>query len=317
MHRLVPLLLWVLGTLPAAAQLPTASIRAARREPATTHRIAPVLGETLQVTVAGAGDPVVIVPGTWSNAYAFRKVVAPLVASGARVILIEPLGVASSAKPRRADYSMAAQGRRIGAILDSLGVPRALFVGQAASTTMLLHLALANPSRMSGLLSIEGGAAERQATEGMQRALAAASLLVRIFPSQGLLRWKLRGHLEGVSGDRTWITREVMDAYMAPMKHELRETVAAYREMASASEPAPLAPRLRELTVPVLVLLGDAPHFGGPDADELDRMVAGITTLTIRRIPAAGHLIHEEQPGAVLDAISHLRRSFASSRRTP
>ena len=102
--------------------------------------IAVAPAESLYVSVSGRGEPVVIVPGIWSLSFAFRKVVPQLLASGLSVIVIEPLGVASSTKPKDADYSLTAQGRRIGAVLDSLGVQQAVFVGQSLSTSMLLRM---------------------------------------------------------------------------------------------------------------------------------------------------------------------------------
>src|SRR5262245_37003956 len=78
--------------------------------------------ETLAVTVTGSGRPVVLVPGLFGSAFAFRHVVPALVDSGYRPIVIEPLGMGTSARPAHADYSLTAQADRIGAVLDSLHV---------------------------------------------------------------------------------------------------------------------------------------------------------------------------------------------------
>jgi magnesium chelatase accessory protein len=302
-----------LGGTPPSPLPPAAAAQAgapAAAIGAVHHRVAVARGETLHVAVSGAGATVVVVPGTLSNAYAFRHVVRCLAGAGYRLVVIEPLGVAFSGVPPHADYSVAAQGRRVAAVLDSLAVPRALFVGQASSTSMLLHLAADEPGRVEGILSIEGGVVEGQGTPGMQRALAVGGLILRVFPSQALLRWKLRGHLERVSGDKTWISREVLDAYIAPMRGRIGETIAAYGAIASAREPVPLAPRLGHVNVPVTVLLGDAPHFGGPSPDELAVLTTSLRNVVVRRVPGAGHLIHEERPDAVVQAIG----SFAGSR---
>src|SRR2546427_1137824 len=71
--------------------------------------------ESLQVTVAGAaaGKPVVLVPGLFGSAFTYRNVIPRLTAAGYRAIVIEPLGVGGSGRPRRAGYSLAAPaGRR-------------------------------------------------------------------------------------------------------------------------------------------------------------------------------------------------------------
>src|SRR3990172_4074926 len=84
--------------------------------------------ESLWVAEAGQGDPVVLIPGLFGSGYAYRQVVSLLVATGHRVIVIEPLGVGRSGRPARADYSLSAQATRVAAALDSLAVSGAVLV---------------------------------------------------------------------------------------------------------------------------------------------------------------------------------------------
>ncbi len=59
--------------------------------------------ESLQVAVAGAegGAPVVLIPGLFGAAFAYRKVIPRLTEAGYRAIVIEPLGARSRAGPSR------------------------------------------------------------------------------------------------------------------------------------------------------------------------------------------------------------------------
>jgi pimeloyl-ACP methyl ester carboxylesterase len=155
-------------------------------------RIAVAPAETLQVTVTGAGKPIVIVPGIWSNTFAFRKVVPRLTGQSFSVIVIEPLGVASSNRPRGADYSMTAQAQRIRAALDTLRISKAVFVGQALSSSMLMRLIVSSPERVEALVSLEGGAAEVSATPGLKAGLAFGAVVLRIVPGTALIRRRLR-----------------------------------------------------------------------------------------------------------------------------
>src|SRR5213596_1962772 len=82
--------------------------------------------ESLAVATAGAGEPVVLIPGLFGSEFGFRKLVPLLNAAGYRTIVIEPLGIGSSARPPRADYSLTAQADRIAGVLDSLGERQAL-----------------------------------------------------------------------------------------------------------------------------------------------------------------------------------------------
>lgn len=283
---------------------------AASQEPRVLRTVvAPA--ETLQVSVWGKGEPVVIVPGIWSSTYAFRKVIPQLAEQGLEVIVIEPLGVASSGRPQKADYSMTAQARRIGAVLDSLHVHDALFVGQALSTAMLLRLAIQSPDRVRGIVSLEGGAAESSSTPGLRMGLAVASVLFKIIPSRGLIRRRVRSDLENVSGDRSWITSEVVDGYVGAWSRNVSETLGAYRAIARSKEPEPLAPRLNEVRVSLQLLVGTAPHYGGVQQQNIVAMERLQGGFAVARIAGAGHLIHEERPEEVTGAVMNLRQRLA------
>src|SRR2546430_10538280 len=69
--------------------------------------------ESLWVTVEGAGDPVVLIPGLFGSAFGYRRVLPGLVDAGYRTIVIEPLGIGTSARPEHADYSLTAQADRV------------------------------------------------------------------------------------------------------------------------------------------------------------------------------------------------------------
>src|SRR3954470_9594617 len=72
--------------------------------------------ESLRVTVAGSGKSVILVPGLFGSAYGYRHLLVLLPAAGFRTIVIEPLGIGRSPRPRLANYSLTAQADRIGAV---------------------------------------------------------------------------------------------------------------------------------------------------------------------------------------------------------
>src|SRR2546428_9304353 len=71
--------------------------------------------ESVAVTVTGTGDPVVLVPGLFGSAFGYRAVIPLLTDAGYRAIVVEPLGIGSSARQEHADYSLTAQADRIAA----------------------------------------------------------------------------------------------------------------------------------------------------------------------------------------------------------
>src|SRR5216117_3221251 len=123
-------------------------------------RVSVAPAESLSVTVAGQGTPVVLIPGLFGSAFAYRTLVPQLTAAGYQAIVIEPLGIGGSARPARADYSLAAQAGRVARVLDVLGVQGAIVVAHAVGAAIAYRLAYLRPDLVRAVLSLEGGPAE-------------------------------------------------------------------------------------------------------------------------------------------------------------
>ncbi len=314
---------WLVGVVATAAAwagwaMPLAARQQTEGDPPVAQAAAPALatraysitvapGEALHVESTGTGEPVVILPGLFGSAFGFRKVVAPIAAAGHRVIVVEPLGVGGSARPRGADYSLEAQARRVGQVLDSLHVSGATFVSHSVGTSVALRLALARPALVRDIVSIEGGAAESAGTPGLRHALSLAGFLGH-FGLQGMVIGKMEGKFRDSSGDPSWITDQVMQGYLAPMKNDYQDVIAAYKAMASAPEREALAPRLARVRCRFELLIGTAPHDGGPGENEIALMRARIPSFTVADVPGAGHWIQEERPQALIAAVERAAR---------
>jgi pimeloyl-ACP methyl ester carboxylesterase len=267
-------------------------------------------GEALRVTILGSGEPILLVPGLFGSAYGFRKVLPRLAEAGYRAIVIEPLGVGESARPPQGDYSLTAQADRLDAALEALGVEQAVVVAHSIGASMAFRLACRHPRRVAALVSIEGGPTETAVTGGFRRAMKLAPLLKLL--GTGFVRGKIRGQLKDRSADPRWVTDEVVDGYTRGPAADLGAAIKGFQGMARAREPEVLASRLRELRCPVRLLLGGAPHEGGPSAAELDTLRAHVASLQVERVPGAGHYIFEEAPEAVVAAVE---RTFDEVRR--
>src|SRR3989442_8216833 len=77
--------------------------------------------ESVAVTVTGAGDPVVLLPGLFGSAFGFRTLIPLLTDAGYRAIVVEPLGIGGSARPEHADYSLTPHAHPLAAAPDRLG----------------------------------------------------------------------------------------------------------------------------------------------------------------------------------------------------
>jgi len=261
--------------------------------------------ESVTVTAAGAGRPVVMIPGLFDSRYAFRKLVPLLADAGYRALVIEPLGIGGSARPRRADYSLTAQADRVAAVLDTLGIRDAVVMGHAVSASIALRLALRRPDLVAGVVALDGGVAETAATKGFRKAMAYAPWM-RLFGGKGLMRKKIRAHMVAASADTSWVTSEVVEGYTTDAARDLGATLDAYEGMVRSREPQALRPALGDIRCPVRLVAGAAPHVSAVPPREIALMRARLPMFAIDSLPHVGHFAFEENPAALVRVVQRL-----------
>jgi pimeloyl-ACP methyl ester carboxylesterase len=102
----------------------------------------------------GSGDRVlVLVHGLLMNGRMFSRLGPEMAARGNRVVCVDLLGHGESDKPEDFNaYSMTAFGGQVAALLDHLGLERAVVGGTSLGANVSLELAVAHPERTAGLL---------------------------------------------------------------------------------------------------------------------------------------------------------------------
>jgi pimeloyl-ACP methyl ester carboxylesterase len=265
-------------------------------------------GETLRTTTIGSGRPVVLIPGVFGGAFSYRKITGPLAGRGYRTIVIEPLGFGASSHPKKADYSFDAQSRRVARTLEQLGIKRALLIGQGSSAGIAFRLATDRSDLIRGLLAIDGGPAETPATPEMKRFFKLGLWPVKQMMDAPRARHELRDELTSNSGDTSWVTDQVVQRYAEGQIEDLDGSLDALHQMSKMKEGDSIADRLHHCTVPVLLLVGGAPHRIQVPAEQLDLLHQKLSRFSAERVPGAGQYIQEEQPQVVVGALARLDR---------
>ncbi len=267
-----------------------------------TIRIPVAPAESLSVTIVGEGAPVVLIPGLFGSSYAFRDVMALLDTAGYRAVGVEPLGMGSSSRPKDADYSLTAQADRVAAVLDSLGIDQAVVVGHSLGTSIALRLAYRHPESTRGIVSLEGGPGETATTKGFRFWMRFAPV-IRMLDTRRIMQGLLLRDLKKMSFDESWVDQVVVQAYTMGMSQDPRGTIDAYRAMGRAEEPELLRDHLGTIEYPVVLLVGDTKHDGGPPEEQIALLSDRLPSFTIDTIAQSGFFIQEEQPTAVVDAV--------------
>jgi pimeloyl-ACP methyl ester carboxylesterase len=273
-------------------------------------------GEHLWVEVTGGGQPVVLIPGLFGSVFGYRKVLPLLHETDYLTIVVDPLGTGRSTRPANADYSLSAQAHRIAAVLDTLGLGNVLVVAHSMGAAMAFRMAASRPELVRGIVSLDGGTAESVATPAFRRALRLAPLLV-LFGGTGRVRRELDSALRSASGDKSWVTDDVIDGYIAPLVADLDAAIRAFRAMAASRDADPFLPRLASIRAPVLLLLGTGPKKAGLKLHEATTLGTRLRLLSVETLAGVGHYVHEERPAAVAAAVARLYHDTTPGRGAP
>ncbi len=252
--------------------------------------------------VADAWPTVVLLSGPLGSAFSMRHVTAALGAHGIATVVIDPLGMGRSSRPRVADYSLTKQAQRVAAVLDTLGVHNVLLVAPGTSATIALHFAADDPARVTGVISLAGGPVDLQRTRAMGMALKLAPLLDNAL-GRALGRRKFMAGVREQSVSDAWCTKEVMKVYLEPFERDLRGALRTLAAMSEAVEPVPIASRLPQVTARVLLLVGDKPSPNMTTDAQVAVMGQALTTFRVDTVARTGTMLHEERADAVVQAI--------------
>src|SRR5262249_9451643 len=96
---MTPLIRFLAATMINALLATSALAEDTTNAGAIEHHVARVNGVRFHYVTAGTGEPVLLLPGWPESWIAWRKVVPMLVATGRRVVVLDPRGIGESDKP--------------------------------------------------------------------------------------------------------------------------------------------------------------------------------------------------------------------------
>jgi pimeloyl-ACP methyl ester carboxylesterase len=199
------------------------------------------------------GRAVVLVHGFGGSTYSWRFTRATLAAAGYRVIALDLRGFGLSAKSWDGDHSHAAQATLVLAVMDALGVERAVLVGHSMGGNVVAHVALAAPDRVTALVLVDAAVVSPDLPGGSGMGSPAVALL-QVPPVRQVARFAVRLGLNAGTLDQM-----LRSAYADPT-FPTAEDVAAYGE----------AQRLADWDLALLAVIRDA------GANALPGAVAGL-----------------------------------------
>jgi pimeloyl-ACP methyl ester carboxylesterase len=245
---------------------------------------------------AAAGVPLVLL-------HAFplsRTMWAPLVpelAGVARVVLVDLPGLGASPLPADGEPSLDVSAESVVAVLDRLGLRRAVLAGVSMGGYVALAVARRHPGRVAGLALVDTKA-EADAEQARANRLRMAEAVLGETGNRALTPM-----LDTLLGETTHARRRpVVDA----VRRWLADAPAAgvaWSQRAMAARPDSTSV-LVGLGVPAAVVVGEEDGLTPPSVAEA--MVAVLPDAVLTVVPRAGHLSPLEAPREVARALTGL-----------
>lgn len=251
---------------------------------------------------AGAASGFVFLHGFGSNLRSFAPLMDDDALGGAApAVAYDRPGFGLTDRPlggwERNPYGPEAQVDHVLAVMDHVGLERAVLVGNSAGGAIALRVAALHPARVEGLVLLAPTVYQSGGAPTGTRWLLYTPQLERLGP---LLMRRLGGEsgesfLRAAYADPDRLPREVLEAYRDSTS--VHDWDRALWEVTQAGSDAHVEEVLGEVDVPVLVLSGDADEVVPA---ELSRRVAeALPSARFAQLEGCGHRPQEECPEAV------------------
>lgn len=304
--RFLVLLLIVIFIVPFVIPLPTLGA-----DPATfadpDGRFVTVNGLETYVRESGDPDgvPVMLLHGWGASTYSWRETIPALAGAGYRVIAFDRPPYGLSAKTGELPFSQAAQADFTVALMDELGIERAVLVGHSMGGGVIGYVGVNHPDRVLALAFVSGAVAlAGEATGGGGMIPPALNTALNFAPinrwARILVRTFVRPEMfadlqRSAYYDSANVTPDMLDGYTTPLKVE--DWDAALLDVLrgrSFSGDLLTAEQLGAIPVPTAILWGEndtwVPLARG---ERLREVLPDATWITY---PETGHLPMEEHP---------------------
>ncbi|KRD12272.1 alpha/beta fold hydrolase [Streptomyces sp. Root264] len=269
-------------------------------EPQPDSRFVAAGGSRIHYKRAGRGPALVLLHGSASSLQHFDRAAALL--SQSFDVIRPDLPAFGLTGPRRdRDYRVPTYAATMAAFLEALKVPRCAVAGNSLGGDIAWNLALDHPERLTGLVLVNAtGYPDKAVPAGMRmtRNPLLRPLLRRVMP---------RGAVERGLRSTVGPHSTVVDDAMVDRAHQLMSRPgnrSALVDFCNTAQPDRSA-RIPRITVPTLVL-----RSAGIDGQHFTRDIPGAEELVH---PHGGHLLPEEEPQWVADAIAQFLGSSAGT----
>jgi pimeloyl-ACP methyl ester carboxylesterase len=251
--------------------------------------------------VRGDPEPIILLHGTSSSLHTWDGWAAGL-ADHRRVIRADLPGFGLTGPTPNGRYDIATYTHFVIALMDQLGVQRAVLAGNSLGGYVAWKTAVDHPDRVSRLILVDSaGYSFRSTSVPIAFRLARNPLLAPLM-THLLSRRMVESSVRNVYGDPSKVTPELVARYyeITLRTGNRRAMIDRFRQIQDGE----FADQVRRVTQPTLILWGGQDRLIPPEnAERFHADIAGSRLVVFDRL---GHVPQEEDPVATLAAV----RSF-------
>jgi pimeloyl-ACP methyl ester carboxylesterase len=266
-----------------------------------------VSGMRVHVRDEGPRDdptPVVLLHGTSASLHTWQGW-ADALKGERRVVRFDLPGFGLTGPTPDSNYTMGVYVRFVIAMLDRLGVRRAVLAGNSFGGNVAWATALAAPDRVAKLVLVDSaGYPMNPKSVPIGFRIARLPVLNRV-GEVALPRRVIESSVRNVYGDPDKVTPELVELYFDITVREgnRRALVERWRQAPAGKDPE----RIREIKVPTLILWGALDRLIPPeDGAQFQRDIAGSRLVVFGDL---GHVPHEEDPARTVAVVKRFLAS--------
>ncbi|MCJ0765655.1 alpha/beta fold hydrolase [Variovorax terrae] len=242
-------------------------------------------------------EPLVLLHGTSASLHTWDGWAAAL-RGQRRVIRVDLPGFALTGPQPQDDYSIDAYVRFVAALLDQLGVQRAVLAGNSLGGQIAWSFAAAQPQRVTRLVLVDAAGYDfASASVPLAFRIARLPMLAPLL-EHTLPRGMVEGSVRNVYGDPAKVTPELVDLYYdMALREGNRRALGLRMRQRLAVHPE----RIATLKLPTLILWGGRDRLIPPDSAR--RFAQDIAGSRLVMFDDLGHVPHEEDPARTVAAV--------------
>lgn len=259
----------------------------------------------------GRGIPLILIHGFGSSLFCWRKNI-PALSERYRVYALDLLGFGFSDKPLDENYSMDAYAELIIQFMNALKIERAVLVGHSLGGGIAMLTTLKYPKRVLGLILIDP---EAYALKPPFMLRVAQLPIIKSFIHHAIGKWTIRISLERSFYNQALVTDELVDNYYRPFKtrNGKRATIKVLQAMDFKKLKMHIQ-HYRKIKKYTLIVWGKEDRISNIRLGY--RLHKDLTKSILKVIPESGHLVQEEKPNEVNNAINNFLRIIKKKHKT-